>query len=134
MLKQRKLHRKLLTLILLTVACVCGDTLASAASPTGRWSGGWSSESSGHKGPLRARIRPIGPDTYRALFVGRFAGVVPFVYPAKLQRVPGTSHCYTSSQRLPLLGTYRMTASVSSNRFYARFRGKKDVGTFDMSR
>ncbi len=83
---------------------------------------------------MRARIRPTGPNTYRAIFVGRFAGVVPFVYPAKLQRVAGTCDCYTSSQRLPLLGTYRMTAHVTSGRFYATFQGKKDRGTFDMSR
>ena len=110
------------------------NSCCEAASPTGTWRGGWSSESTGHKGALRARIRPIDADTYRAVFVGRFAGVIPFIYPATLQRVPGQCDCYTSSQRLPLLGTYRMTASVSSQRFYATFGGKKDSGTFDMQR
>ena len=114
------------------VTFVAGQT--EAASPAGSWRGGWSSQSTGHKGPLRARIRPIDSNTYRAVFAGRFAGVVPFIYPAKLERVPGSCHCYTSSQRLPLLGTYRMTATVSSQRFYATFGSKKDAGTFDMRR
>jgi hypothetical protein len=107
---------------------------AEAASPTGRWSGTWTSQTNGHRGPLRARIRQVDSNTYRALFVGRFAKVVPFVYPAKLERVPGTCSQYTSSARLPLFGTYTMNASVSSGRFYATFRGRRDRGVFDMSR
>ena len=105
-----------------------------AANPSGRWVGSWSSSSTGHQGPLRARIRPVDSDTYRALFAGRFAKVVPFVYPAKLERVPGTCNCYQSSTRLPLLGEYRMTATITANRFNATFQGKRDVGQFRMSR
>ena len=115
-----------------SVFAIGADT--RAASPSGSWRGGWSSQSTGHQGTLRARIRPIDSNTYRAVFAGRFAGVIPFVYPAKLQRVPGSCDCYTSSQRLPLLGTYRMTASVTPSRFYATFGGKRDQGTFDMRR
>ncbi|MCA9136715.1 MAG: hypothetical protein KDB00_08150 [Planctomycetales bacterium] len=105
-----------------------------AASPAGRWVGTWTSSSTGHHGPLRARIRPVDSDTYRALFAGRFAKVVPFVYPAKLERVPGTCDCYKSTTRLPLLGEYRMTATVTANHFNATFGGKKDAGIFQMSR
>lgn len=105
-----------------------------AANPAGKWRGSWSSQTTGHAGPLKARIRPIGGDRYRAVFVGRFAGVVPFVYPATLQRVPGTGNCYTSSQRLPLLGTYRMTASVTDRSFRATFQGRRDRGAFRMNR
>ena len=116
---------------------VIGSTSAmpcDAASPSGKWRGSWSSETTGHKGPLKARVRRTGDGQYRALFVGRFAGVIPFVYPAKLERVPGTCHCFRSSQRLPLLGTYTMTATVSGNRFVADFRGRRDSGVFQMSR
>ena len=74
-----------------------------AASPTGKWRGSWNSNTTGHSGPLKARVRKVDHDTYRALFVGRFAGVIPFAYPARLDRVAGTSNQYTSSQRLPLL-------------------------------
>ena len=122
-----------LTLLFLTLALVIGSE-CDAASPTGRWRGGWSSQSTGHKGPLRAKIRSVDADTYRAVFVGRFAGIVPFIYPTTLHRVAGSCDCYTSSQRLPLLGTYRMTASVTPQRFYATFGSSKDQGTFDMRR
>ncbi|MGB7346088.1 MAG: hypothetical protein WBD20_17860 [Pirellulaceae bacterium] len=108
--------------------------VASADSPTGRWRGGWHSDGSNHQGTLGARIRPTGPDSYRAVFYGRFAVVVPFIYRTDLHRVPGTCNCYTSTKQMPILGEYRMTASVSQNRFYAKFRGKKDQGTFDLSR
>ncbi|MEX0824774.1 MAG: hypothetical protein WD119_01330 [Pirellulaceae bacterium] len=107
---------------------------AQAASPSGNWRGTWSSTTSGHQGPLKARIRPIGQDSYRAIFVGRFAKVVPFVYPARLERVAGTCNCYTSTQRLPLLGDYRMTATVGPTNFRADFRGPRDRGSFAMSR
>ena len=105
-----------------------------AASPSGRWIGSWSSSETGHQGPLRAKIRQVDSNTYRALFAGRFAKVVPFVYPAKLERVPGSPSSYQSTTRLPLLGQYQMTAIVTQSSFNASFRGKKDLGGFQMRR
>jgi hypothetical protein len=113
---------------------VASSSSLSAASPTGKWRGTWNSGATGHSGPLKARVRKVDQDTYRALFVGRFAGVIPFAYPARLDRVKGTDNQYTSSQRLPLLGTYRMNATVTSNRIWANFRGGRDSGTFNLSR
>ena len=121
-------------LVLLSLALLPSASHSQAASPIGKWQGKWYSQPTGHQGPLRARIRQTGPDTYRALFAGRFAVVVPFVYPAKLQRVPGRCDEYRSSKRLPIVGTYSMTATVTKHRFYATFRSKKDTGTFDLSR
>lgn len=106
----------------------------TAASPVGKWRGSWNSRTTGHSGPLKARVRKIDHDTYRALFVGRFAGVIPFVYPARLDKVSGSSDQYTSSQRLPLLGTYRMNATVTDSHIRANFRGGRDSGTFNLSR
>ncbi|MDE0866857.1 MAG: hypothetical protein OSA98_24020 [Rubripirellula sp.] len=125
---------KLAFVVTLLVSFVAASSSLSAASPTGKWRGSWTSQSTGHSGPLKAHVRKIDQDTYRALFVGRFAGVIPFAYPAKLDRVSGTSNQYTSSQRLPLLGTYRMDATVSSNRIRANFRGGRDSGTFNLAR
>lgn len=122
-----------LRLIALTTLAVltCFATESQAASPTGSWRGSWSSQTTGHRGPLKAHIRQTGDGNYRAIFVGRFAGVIPFVYPARLERVPGTCNQYSAKQRI---GSYRMTATVSGNRFQARFRGRRDSGTFNMSR
>lgn len=103
-------------------------------SPAGAWRGTWSSRSTGHQGPLRARIRQLDSHTYRAWFAGRFAGVIPFVYPSKLNRVPGTANLYRSSRRLPLMGNYRMSATVTPGRFDANFQSRNDQGTFRMTR
>ena len=120
--------------VMLSSLAVASSSSLSAASPTGKWRGSWNSASTGHSGPLKAHVRKVDHDTYRALFVGRFAGVIPFAYPARLDRVAGTSNQYTSSQRLPLLGTYRMNATVTSTRIRANFRGGRDSGTFNLSR
>jgi len=127
-------NRKTVTAGLAILITVIAVGASDAASPQGRWSGTWTSESTGHRGTLKARIRQVDANTYHAIFMGRFAKVIPFVYPAKLSRVPGTASHYTSATRLPLLGTYRMNANVSANRFYATFRGRKDRGVFDMRR
>lgn len=83
---------------------------------------------------MRARVRPLDSDTYRVWYAGRFAKVIPFVYPAKLKRIPGTANVYSSSQHLPLIGEYRMTATVGAGHFHARYTSKKDSGVFRMSR
>ena len=125
------MFQRILTAVVL-LACIPSVSLV-AGGPSGRWVGTWSSSSTGHNGPLRATIRQVDNDTYRAMFAGRFAKVVPFVYPAKLDRVPGTCNCFQSSTRLPLMGEYRMTAKISSGQFRATYHSKRDVGEFRMS-
>lgn len=113
----------------------------SAESTVGKWRGEWRSESTGHHGPLKARIRQVDEDQYRAVFTGRFFKVIPFIYPTTLERIdsPSTGKDETvehlsSRQKLPLLGTYRMQATVSEDRFQATFEGRRDSGTFDLTR
>ena len=129
----RHLYARRLALAV-AIGFVLLSTTVSAANPSGRWLGSWSSATTGHNGPLRARIRQVDQDTYRAWFAGRFAKVIPFVYPSRLERVPGTCNCYRSSTRLPLMGEYRMTATVSGNQFNAYYESKKDRGMFHLSR
>ncbi|QDT11057.1 hypothetical protein [Planctomycetes bacterium K23_9] len=93
--------RTIFVVILLTLVF---SMSAIADSPQGKWKGRWLSDGSGHNGTLGAHIRPTGPTSYRAVFYGRFAVVVPFIYRANLQQVPGTCDCYTSTRKLPLLG------------------------------
>ncbi len=122
---------------LAVVAVACLLMVASslhAASPAGRWQGGWYSAPTGHRGPLRARIRPLNTNQYQATFAGRFALVVPFVYRARLDRVPGTVDQYTSSKRMPFVGNYQMHATITPDHFHADFRGRRDSGTFRMMR
>ncbi len=107
---------------------------ASDSGPTGVWRGKWTSQSTGHQGPLGARIRPAGSDQYTAWFYGRFAKVIPFAYRASLTRVPGTADLYHSTKRMPLLGTYETTARISQGQFNANFVADQDRGVFIMSR
>ncbi|WP_149499358.1 hypothetical protein [Roseiconus lacunae] len=131
-MNQRAFRSPVLILVIL-VLCV-SPVGAVAAEPAGRWVGSWNSQSTGHRGALRARIRQVDEDTYRAWFAGRFAVVVPFVYPAKLERVPGTSTRYRSDTRLPLMGNYRMTADIGGGQFRAVYHSRSDRGMFIMNR
>lgn len=108
--------------------------IADAASPVGRWKGSWSSGSTGHKGALRANIRPSDHGTYQAVFAGRFAVIIPFIYRTELVPIAGAPGQYYSSKKLPLVGTYKMQATISSSSFYATFTGGKDQGIFRMRR
>lgn len=108
----------------------------SAQSPAGKWAGYWVSDTNGHTGPLHARFRAIDDSTYRATFRGRFAGIVPFWYTTKLH-VEGTGDGITllgASQRLPLMGEYRTSATVTAANFDATYTSRKDAGRFVMTR
>jgi len=135
----------LLALSMVALSSIASQSCSAESFPqqatVGKWRGEWRSESTGHHGPLKARIRQLNEDEYRAIFTGRFFKVIPFVYPTKLERVDESSageaeavEHLSSSQKLPFLGTYRMRASVSKDRFQATFEGRRDSGTFDLTR
>ncbi|MEZ6089762.1 MAG: hypothetical protein R3C05_17385 [Pirellulaceae bacterium] len=111
-------------------------TVATAQEPIGRWSGGWRSNTSGHRGPMRATITPRSDGRYDARFSGRFALIIPFTYRVTMTPV-AVSPCGTTlvaTKKMPIFGTYRMTATVSGNSLDARYTAKKDVGVFRMRR
>ena len=125
-----------------SVACpsraVAGEPGAAWApatnwAPRGKWRGEWISGTNGHRGPLRASIRQTPAGDYRAVFAGRFAKVIPFVYSTRLTPTPWPGQ-YTSVKRLPLVGTYRMSATVTPGHFEATFQGRKDQGVFRLDR
>jgi len=122
------------TLCALAISLLMDGDRAHASNPSGVWRGQWTSQSSGHRGALAAKIRPAGPDHYKATFYGRFAVVIPFFYRTTLDRIPGTADMYYSAKKMPLLGTYETTARISGNSFRADFVGKKDRGVFEMRR
>lgn len=126
------MYRVIFAALLLTV--FAGSV--SAQSPAGKWSGYWVSDTNGHTGPLHARFRQIDDSTYRATFRGRFAGIVPFWYTTKLH-VEGTGDDVVvlgASQRLPLMGEYRTTATASATNFDANYTSRKDAGRFVLTR
>ncbi|VTU00173.1 Hypothetical secreted protein OS=uncultured planctomycete 6FN GN=6FN_22 PE=4 SV=1 [Gemmataceae bacterium] len=125
----------------LALAAFCALALASVAAAqepdlSGRWSGYWVSDKNGHTGPLHARFRQLDADTYRVAFRGRFAKVIPFWYTTKL-RVEGTGDgvvALGASQRLPLLGEYRSSATATGSAFGATFSSRRDSGRFVLER
>lgn len=120
----------------LTVIVFAATAAAQPPDITGRWSGYWVSDTSGHTGPLHARFRQLEADTYRVAFRGRFRTVIPFWYTTKLH-VVGTGDdvvLLAARQRLPLLGEYRTSATATSASFDATFSSRSDSGRFVLSR
>lgn len=108
-----------------------------AEEPTGVWRGRWNSQSTGHSGPVRARIVAQPDGSYSARFSGRFAVVIPFTYRADLHPVdlPYGSTWLVSEKKLgPVLGSYRMQAIQTGDQFSADFHAGRDSGRFEMQR
>ncbi len=93
------------------------NQLAIGGDSSGRWKGSWTAAARpgrpAHGGTLNVRLRP-GPDnSYRGVFSGRFAVVIPYVYRAKVYAVPGGLY---SSKRLGPFGQYNMFLRPQSGR------------------
>jgi hypothetical protein len=111
-------------------------TMATASDPlSGRWTGYWSSDVNGHRGPLRATVSP-SQSGYDVRFSGRFARVIPFVYRTHLDVVGavGEATLLSAERRIPLFGTFRTDAAVTPTSFDATFRSRKDGGRFVLTR
>jgi len=111
--------------------------LGQNPSLAGHWSGGWSSETTGHRGPLKADIRPNADGSYSARFTGRFFKVIPFRYQMQLNVVgqDGGNLILAGSKKLcPVMGYYSYQAVVSNNQFSASYNTKRDRGTFFLRR
>jgi hypothetical protein len=127
------MHRLFLCFTLMIATGANG--YSQAPQITGRWTGEWISETSGHSGPLKARIRQIDDCTYRATFRGRFALVIPFWYTTKfhVDSHEDTAIVMSTTQQLPLIGEYRTTATVTPSVFDARYSSRRDSGRFFMT-
>jgi hypothetical protein len=124
------------------VLIVAGFTFASGAasaqSPdlSGKWSGYWVSDTNGHTGPLHAKFKPQGPDSYRVTYRGRFAAVIPFRYSTTMN-VVGTGDgvvLLAAEKRLGPMGTFRTAANATGTNFNAAFTSRRDSGRFVMTR
>lgn len=126
-------------LLSLVTFCAASWTVSSciASEPVGRWRGEWKSQSTGHRGPMRANVWKANDGTYQARFSGRFALVIPFTY--KVTMNPsydqfGNVHLHASKPLGPLMGSYTMDAVSSGNGLNGSFRAAKDVGSIRMER
>ncbi|MDZ4851464.1 MAG: hypothetical protein SGI77_19410 [Pirellulaceae bacterium] len=130
-----KKYRSSICFLVVTVASVALCDSSEAQSPSGRWRGEWTSGSTGHRGPMRANIRPQADGSFSARFTGRFFVVIPFTY--RVDLVPS----YFGSQQLsaekklgPILGSYRMQTSFGSQAMNGQFQAAGDQGTVSMRR
>lgn len=119
------------------VLSVCLCTNLSAADLSGAWSGSWSSDSTGHRGPLRCTLTQVGDGSYRADFAGRFFKLIPFRYSVVLQVVAddGQTVQLSGSHHLGRrFGTFTYTAYATCNEFIANYSSCRDSGQFQLSR
>jgi hypothetical protein len=111
------------------------DSLAS--DPVGVWRGEWTSNSTGHRGPMRVVIREQNDGRYQARFSGRFLVVIPFMYRATLvpSSDPYGNVILDANKRLGLgMGSYTMRTTVVGNQLQGSFSAARDRGSVTMCR
>jgi hypothetical protein len=108
-----------------------------AADLSGKWSGHWESDKSGHKGPLHATFTRIDACHYRIVFHRRFWVVVPFRYGMTMDVTgqDGDTLILSGSHDLgPLFSTFHYCAEATSRDFVAAFQARRDSGRFVLTR
>ena len=109
---------------------------ANAFQPQGVYRAKWVSNSTGHQGPMRVRIRPRRDGAYNARFTGRFAKVIPFSIRTTMTPVStyGSQTTLVAERRIPIFGSYRMRATVTPSSLNANYDATVDQGYFMMRR
>lgn len=122
------------------LSLVVGFTIVTSASGQDSravYKGRWTSDSTGHSGPMRATVTPRANGEYDARFTGRFAGVIPFTYKTTLTPI-ACDDCgmtVSANKKLgPILGSYQMSGGLTPSQFQAGFQAGKDAGQFRMQR
>jgi|TARA_B110000495_G_C22974802_1_gene572449 hypothetical protein len=102
----------------------------------GQWNGSWKSCNSGHHGKLNAQFCRLDETHVQAKFTGSFAKVIPFRYRPVLNIVHEESGLMIleGNKKLPLVGNFYYTATVSEAGFSATYRSRRDQGVWQMSR
>ena len=102
----------------------------------GQWNGNWKSCKSGHHGKLNAQFCRLDETHVQAKFTGSFAKVIPFRYRPVLNIVHDESGLMIleGNKKLPLVGNFYYTATVSEAGFSATYRSRRDQGVWQMSR
>lgn len=118
-------------------------SVSTTASPvsipnlSGTWSGEWSSQSTGHRGPMTAHFTRRCDNWYDVTFKGRFCRLIPFRYSTVLRAVAAEDGSVTLSGQKNLgllLGTFRFTGNATACQLNARYCSKDDTGHFRLTR
>ena len=122
--------------IIVTLGLASNRATAQGPDLSGRWSGHWVSDTTGHTGPLNGKFKQIDDTHYRVVFTGRFFKVIPFRYSQKLEVTgsDGENVTLAGSSRLPGFGPYEYSANATSRDFHATYQSKRDRGAFILRR
>jgi hypothetical protein len=104
---------------------------------SGRWTGTWTSESTGHQGRLRCIVTPRGGEAYDARFHAIYCGIIPFESSVRLTAVErGGMWRFRGEKDLGWVagGAYTYEGEADSEKFMARYVSAKDRGAFEMTR
>jgi hypothetical protein len=122
---------------IIAIVCVlsCSFTVAQAADLSGSWSGYWTSDNTGHRGPLRCTMVQLSDGSYEAHFSGRFFKVLPFRYSVVLNVIQdGDTVLLAGDHQLGRRGNFHYDAEASCQDFVASYSSCKDAGQFVLSR
>jgi hypothetical protein len=150
MLSKASLHLTLLLGLIATCTGCCydcrwadaGKIPTPADSITGRWTGTWKSEESGHEGGLRCILTQTDAKHYHADFHATFFGIFSYSYDIDL-----TARATDSATQPSIVyfngeadlgwlagGKYTYTGKADPRNFFCSYRADKDYGTFQMVR
>lgn len=117
------------------VLCLLLIPTADAQDLSGRWKGTWTSAANSkhreHSGPLRVHLTDNGDGTYRGVFAGRFAKVIPYFYRASVTQY---GNQVVSTKKLGPLGDYRMQLSSGPNRLNGSWTAAGETGAINLRR
>ena len=128
--------RPRLLVALLGIAIAFSSTRPiQAQDASGVWRGRWRANATAtrraHGGTLNAILRPIAPGEYRAIFYGRFAVVVPYVYTSRVYQC--SSHL-VATRRIGWRKTYTMRLNLSGNYMQGTWSTTSASGTIALRR
>ena len=102
----------------------------------GRWEGRWRSETTGHEGPLRCLVTRREGHLYDFHFWAAWS-LLSASWHLDLEARPEGEITHLSGERnlgILLGGVYTFTATVQGDRVEARYRSRKERGTFALDR
>lgn len=102
----------------------------------GCWDGQWLSDVNGHRGRLRAAVRPVGEHEYDVRYRATYRGWLRFSYQMRMKVEPsGEGACaFEGDADLGIWGAYRCQGEADRTRFQAAYWTRFDEGTFTLQR
>ncbi len=102
---------------------------------SGKWHGCWTDNKSGHTGKLHGNFECQG-GSYRVVFTGTFAKIVPFRFVANLQVTgqEGDTTILSGTQNIPFMGPFTYHARATNSNFAADYSSRRWEGQFLLSR